>query len=262
MAKNIQLANLYSTMYVDEVFSQRLKDEGFVCPNDKSLCWYRITGESIVNSIIFYSPWSNIPVHLEVGYGIHPLFQKPAYTSSVSYPNRPSSYDFFCTQPLVEDFPINAMRYAPFSADIQVYAPSRAGRGIYTFDSILLSKMNAVTSLEDCYRLHKEQRLSSPHSFLTEKSYRFSSLFIDEAIYVDDAEMYPYFAFTLEQALSYHRQNCQDNPENKVYQLALQEWEERQAALTDGGRKGYLAILEKRKETNMRFCRKRFGLDI
>jgi len=52
MAKK-HIANLHAKNYVDAVFAQSLLDDGFVCPDDKSLCWYRVTnGETRQGTVL------------------------------------------------------------------------------------------------------------------------------------------------------------------------------------------------------------------
>lgn len=64
-------ANVHARRYIEEVFAERLRSEGFVCADNNSFCWYRIVNEKIVNSIIFCSTWVNLPLMLSMGYGIH-----------------------------------------------------------------------------------------------------------------------------------------------------------------------------------------------
>ena len=128
MGKN--KVNLYAKKYIDTVFAQRLLDSGFVSPDDQHLCWYRIKENGLVNSIIFFSRWRNIPVHLEVGFGIHTLFHRPVYTRTIDYTQRPQFVnELFYEKMLVEDCPVNEMRYMPYSGDIPIIAPGREGRG-------------------------------------------------------------------------------------------------------------------------------------
>lgn len=254
--KNKQIMNIHAKRYVDEVFSARLREEGFICPDAKSLCWYRITGEEIVNSIVFFASWSIIPIHLEIGYGIHPLFQKPAHSTSVRYPNRPISHEVFCTQALVENFPISDMRYSVYSGDIQVYAPARNGRGVFTFDCVILPKMESACSIQEVYKMHKAWYLTLHQGQLEKAFYNVSSTFIDEAIYVDDAEMYPYFMPGINRTIDAFHELCQARSNNKEYQVELREWEDRRNALSGMGRLDYLSILEHRKATNLKQCKK------
>lgn len=255
-----QTANIYTKRYVDEVFLNRLLEEGFVCPDDKHLCWYRFNEEGIINSIVFYSCWSNIPVFLEVGYGIHPLFRKPAHTTSIQYSNRPIASEILYHQPLVENVPISSMRYVRYSDDILVQAPGVEGRGIYTFDGILLPRMDSIRTIADCYDFHKQQYLKNIGNDPGSRFRNLSDLFVDEAIYVDDVDMYPYCRNRIEYMVELYQDYCKENPTKKAYQIMRQEWEQRREAFLEGGRTAYVEVLEKRLHDNLLAFKKKVGI--
>lgn len=256
MAKGKTELNIHAGRYVQSVFENRLREEGFTCPDEKRLCWYRLNNGEIVNSIVFFSVWSNMPLMLSVGYGIHPLFQKPVYTGSVNFPKRPIEAEHFLQQPLVENRPINAMGYIRYAEDIQVMAPGCNGRGIFTFDEILLPQMNSVESVETCYLRHKNKRLNYKHDDIATKFASISDIFVDEAIWVGDTEIYPYCIARTNNLIELYQQYCKNDPDNKRYHTELHSWELRKSALVDGTRREYLKVLEKRKLEN-RACMKK-----
>ena len=251
---------MYAKRYVDEVFLNRLLEEGFVCPDDKHLCWYRINEEGIINSIVFYSCWSNVPVFLEIGYGIHPLFRKPAHTTSIHYSHRPYRSETFYQQSIVENVPTNSMRYVRYSDDILVQAPGVEGRGIYTFDGILLPRMDSIRTIADCYEFHKQRQLKSSGDDLDSRFRNLSDLFVDEAIYMDDVDMYPYCRDTIADMVELYQDYCIKNPAKKEYQIVRQEWEQRREALFEGGRIAYVEVLEKRLHNNLWAFKKKVGI--
>ncbi len=59
MAQNKAMANTHAKRYIESVFEQRLREEGFVCSNDKFLCWYRVKNGEILNFITMHSVVSN-----------------------------------------------------------------------------------------------------------------------------------------------------------------------------------------------------------
>ncbi len=273
MAQNKAMANTHAKRYIESVFEQRLREEGFVCPNDKFLCWYRVKNGEILNFIVFYSAWSNMPLMMDVGHGMHPLFQKPVYTPSVHFSDRPDGNDYFRRQSLVEKGPINQMGYSRYAEDIQVMAPGHDGKGIYTLNEIILPQMEDVTTIEECYRKHKQGHLDyKPDNYtlqymeangLTEEAMKFrglSEVFIDEAIYLDDAEVFPYCKDSVERYISSCQECCRLRPNNKEYPKELQRWEQRRSALLDGGRSEYLTILEKRKAETIAYLKKKCGV--
>ena len=261
MAKNKQEINLHSKRYIEAIFEKRLREEGFVCPDDKLLCWYRLKNGEIINSVVFYSLWHKMPLMLSIGYGIHPLFQKPAYSNSVTFPQRPLDRQFFSPQSIVENYPINAMAYAPYSEGIQVMAPGHDGKGVYTFDSILLPQMEAITTIDACYQRHKEDIVNSSVSDLSVKYGAISDVFVDEAIYIGDKEVYQYCAKSINKHIAWFRKCCDEKADKKKYLMELQKWELRKSALLDGTREEYLHILEKNKMDNLAYMKKKHMLE-
>lgn len=256
MARNKQEINIHTKRYVQAVFEKRLREEGFVCPDDKLLCWYRIKDETIVNSIIFYSAWSNMPVMLSIGYGIYPLFHKPPYTNGVNFPQGCYGQEEFTHQPIVENYPISNMAYTPFSDGIWVCAPGHDGKGIYTFDSVLLPKMDAITTIESCYQRHKAIRESKNY----DRPVRYNSVsdtFVDEAIYMDDRDVYPYFENSIERHIAWFQKCYAEKTDKKKYQQELQKWELRKSALLEGAREDYLHILERNRIENLAYMKKK-----
>ena len=94
MSPKKQLRNLHAKAYIQEVFESILRAEGFQCPDDRLLCWYRIHNEEVVNSIIFYTQYPNLPLMLGIGYGIFPSFQKPFYLSNVVSNDHPGQEEY------------------------------------------------------------------------------------------------------------------------------------------------------------------------
>lgn len=257
---NIHHGSIHAKRYIEEVFSEKLQNEGFASPDNQLLCWYRIRNNVIVNSIVFYSAWSNLPLMLSVGYGIHPLFHKPAYTTRLDYPRKPSDSELLREQPLIESGAINAMGYRPFSSDVQVMAPGHGGKGIYTFEGVILPKMKNATTIESCYQMHKDIRMQYKYDNLKTKFAGIASVFVDEAIYIGDTEMYPYCIESAERHIVLLNKRCATNPLSKANRESLKEWELRKSVLTEGGREEYLQILNNRLNTNVHDLRKILGL--
>lgn len=231
-----------------------------MCPDDKLLCWYRIQNQELVNSIVFFTHWSNMPVMLCIGYGIHPLFEEPVYTPSAHFTKRPiEDQERFQEQSIVEDHPINAMAYCPFSQDIEVYAPMHDGRGIYTLDGIILPQMDRIQTVRGAYLHHKEARTANAKrcKWKVDGFGMTSRTFLDMAIFTDDQDAYPACTARAADAVGLYEALCQKKPNSREYQEELQRWQQIQAALQDGGRDPYLTVLEARKEANLRAMKKK-----
>jgi hypothetical protein len=261
MPKSKTLQNIHAKRYIDTVFAEKLQEAGFVCPDDKHLCWYRVRNKEILDSIIFFSCWSDLPVWLDVAYGIQPLFAPPVFTNSVYFSNRPNDPICFRETYLREDGSgkIKSMRY---SEEIQVYAPGYNGRGIYTLEQKLLPLMESIKSFEDIYSHAKKLKFESdPHITIEQAFWVASGAFIDLIIYLNDQELYPYCHERTSRAITWAERDCRRHPSRKDLKVALQHWKERETAFT-GGRDEYLKILEQRKEENIQFLNKKFGIII
>lgn len=262
MAKNKQYINSQAKLYIQAVFEKRLREEGFVCPDDKLLCWYRVVNHEIVNSIIFYTAWSDLPLMLSIGCGIFPLFVEPIFTKSVLFAKRPiNDIERFRNTPIVENYPINTMAYCRFSDDVAVDAPLHDGRGIYTFDSLILPEMDSITTVDAAFMHHKQKRAErNTHS--TNQLGIISNTFADMALYLGAEEVYPECQAGADTAIYLYEDLSTKRPLNPDQTRDLQHWYKIRSAFDHGGRNSYLRTLENQKEVNIHHLKKKFGLSI
>lgn len=242
---NKQIRNLHARNYIQAVFADRLKEEGFVCPNDKLLCWYRVVNNELIQSIYFFSQWSNLPLMMEIGYGIHPTYHKPFSSSDVYISNQPYDERFY-TVAIGSDLPVQ--HYSPYSPDILVYAPKNDGSGITTLDHVVLPTMNSIKSVEECYRFHRKMYCHS--------SFGMSTIMIDEAIQLGNTAAFPNCNRALDKMISVYGKNCEQYPSKKEYQDKLQYARHQKAALLTENRKAYMDILEQRSAKNLQQLKK------
>lgn len=253
--------NAHAKRFIQDVFADRLLAEGFRCPDDKLLCWYRVVNREIVNSICFYTEWSSMPLMVSIGYGIHPLFTLPARIPSVYAPNRPLDAETFRNQELLPNPDIGRCHMNMYHPDAQVYAPE-GGLGIYTLEGVLLPIMGKIQTIEDCYRMHKQQHMSHTNYPVENRLGCTSVTFMDEAIYCNDADVFPYFAPFLEQRIRFYEQECENNPANKAQHAALQHVRLQKLALYEEKRVEYLDYLQQQKAVNIVHLKKKYGITI
>lgn len=250
MANNKIIRNSHAKKYIEAVFASRLREEGFAPSSDTLLCWHRIVNNEIVNSIGFFSRWANLPLMLEIGYGIYPLFVKPFHYSDVYLPNRPWDERFFevkITEPSVNTF-------APYSSDTMVLSPAEQGRGISTFDSIILPQMDSVRTIEECYRINR--KLSQPRPF------GMTLTMIDEAILLNDILAHDNCKRAVEKMLVYYKKQSELYPNQKEYKEALTQIQIQKAALWDKKCEEFLASIQHRKQQNLALMTKRYGITL
>ena len=263
MAKNKTEINIHTKRYVQEIFEARLREEGFICPDDKLLCWYRVKNQEVLNTLIFCSAWPQMPLFLDIGYESAPLFTEPVYIRNVNFNDSTHfRFDCFHRTAILESESISKANLAPYSPDIQVYAPRHGGRGIYTLNEVLLPMFEKTASIEDCYSASKQYHIDQYTRFGGKLFANASREFIDEAIYLDDTEIYPSCRVRTEEALRLYQKLVAKKPTDKALQDILHHWEQLHTALFEDGREVYLDILELRKQKITAKLEKKFGIVI
>lgn len=245
--------------YVQAVFAERLKQEGFQNPENRSISWYRVKNSDIINTITFFSRWNKLPLMPQIGYGIHPLFAEPIYSRNAFLPDPWLDNERFAMQPLVEENPDYPMEYVPYGPNAWVYAPGRDGRGIYTLEKILLPQMDAIHSIADCYEYHKARYLSKTFYTYEDRFNSMSTTFIDEVIYVDDREIYPLCAKKLECSIRILQEVGKDTLSKKDRDMLNTMLLQRQTIL-EHDRETYLTVLRQKKAKNIARIQKSCGI--
>lgn len=250
-ANNKKIRNEHAKKYIQAVFADRLRAEGFVCPDDKSLYWYRIVNKELMHSICFFSQWSNLPLMMGIAYGIHPLFVSPLYSSDVHFA-APVNDERFYPHTITEAEP--PQRYAPYTDDILVYAPQASGRGIYTLEQTILPQMKAVQTIEQCYKFHLEKT--------SKQSRMLTPTIIDEAIYLDDIAAYPNCKLSVERLIPMCQSQCDKFPTNKNYKEELAQLQLQNSVLSGNAKEEFLLVLEHRTQKTIKLLKKKYGISV
>ncbi len=255
MASNKTLLNIHAKKYIQAVFEERLREEGFRCPDEKLLCWYRMRSDALYDTIVFRSSWPNVPLNIEILYEVSPLFFDPLRIPNVHY-NDSTHMRLDCRKHTSnrEAGSINEMEFTLFSPDIQVDAPKHGGRGIYAFDEIILPEINRINTIDDCYQSHKAAQYRKKDGSIDLISA--SREFVAEAIYEEDNEMYPQCRNRILFALSMYERLVENKPNNKELPLILEDWDQLYDALFEDGREAFLKSLGHRMEKNRKLLTK------
>lgn len=248
---NKKIRNEHAKHYIQAVFADRLQAEGFVCPDDNLLNWYRIVNKELIHSVCFFSHWSNLPLMMCIAYGIHPLFVSPFHSTDVHI-SAPVNDERFYLQTITEAAPKQC--FAPYADDILVYAPQTDGRGLYTLEKIILPRINPVQTIEQCYRFHREQA--------SKLSGRMTPTIIDEAIYLNDIAAYPNCKLSVGKLISMYQRQCEIFPTNKHYKDILAQLQLQDRALSDNARAEFLLVLEQRTQRTIKLLKKKFGITV
>lgn len=261
MAKKTEL-NAHARNYIQAVFEERLRASGFSCPDDKLLCWYRLMGGEVMNSIIFVSSFSSLPLHLDIRYGIYPVFEKSLKIPGVKYNESVfTDQERFARQSILEDRPVNAQCYTPYSAEIEVYAPKYGGKGIFTLDQILLPLMDGIQTINQVYEHHKRNTYNHVVWSDSGQIYRHLSLqFIRMALYIGDSEVYPHAIASAENTIRILNEICLRHPDKLEYRLPLEEWNTIHNVLIQKTYEEYREVLEQRQYENLKRLKKDCGI--
>lgn len=245
---NKAVRNTHAKNYIQAVFADRLRAEGFVCPDEKLLYWYRIVNKELVHSVCFYSQWSNLPLTLGIAYSVHPLFEPPFHSGDV-YISDPYGDHFYSMQ-IKEAGPKH--HFASYSDEAFVFAPVENGRGLYTLEQMILPQLNPVETMEQCYRFHLAKA--------RELNRGFSPTIIDEAIYLNDTASFSKCQLAVNRLMRIYQGYCEKFPTKKIYKDTLVQLKLQNRALSENAREELLLSLEQRKQQNIKWLNKKLGI--
>ena len=251
MRNKNEIANRHASEYIAAVFKEALMNSGFVCPDENLLCWYRIKSTEIVNSIVFCTRFSTLPLFLEINYGIFPTFEMPIHIDGVVCNENPDE-ELFTYRCIVEDYP-NGGTKSPFSETILVNAPTQGGRGLHTFTELILPQMDHIETIQEAYIFHKNRRANHPLVQTNPSASPFGELsktFISMALWADDKEMYPYAISQINRAVTLYQKLSAKYPRRKNYAQEFSGWKRLQEVFSTGDRDSYLVELSQKMEQN------------
>lgn len=250
MANNKKMRNAHAAKYIEAVFAPRLREEGFFCPDDRLLCWYRIKNNEIIQSVFFFSCWSNLPLLLQIAYGVHPLFVTPHFMTDVYCPGRPMDERFH--EMTIQEG--DTRLFAPYSDEALVYCPQADGYGVDTFNSVILPILDRIDSMEKCYDYNKK--------IIRGNIAKMSITAIDEAIYLNDLQAIDDCKEALAKRIPHYQNLVEMFPNNKEYAEGLVQSQMQKQALYDDQREEFLRSIEQRKQKTIKFFRKKFGITL
>lgn len=239
--------------YIRVTLADQLRNAGFICKKNHEFCWYRVHGDSVVQSIYFYTQHNYLPAFLEIGFGTHPLFLTPIFPTNPLMRNLPGNEILYPRYILMD----RSNRYC-YSDDILISCPEDEQYGSNLIDSII-DVLNSVESPHDCYELHKQWRKNeiSNGSWID-----VSTHFVDEVIFWDDCKLFPFC-----ENYVYHRcallQNAlRKSPTSSRYIEELNYLQLLGDVLESNNRELYEQLLMERKKRTICMLKKHVGIDI
>lgn len=239
---NNAIRNHHAKMYIDEVFADTLKQEGFINPDGKSISWYRVVNNELVHAVYFHATWGQLPLMgMRLESNVFPLFNKIPYYSSIysSSSNRHCGY----RSKLISDVPDErgTTCMAPYSDDILVYAVRSGERGLYTLKTDALPWFKNAMTLRDYYSLIENEFHNEKNPF-------------DKTPLQDVATLSVFYGNTI------NYENYSECLANLIPCLGDDATRERlvatKAAMDSGNREEFFAHLEVQKQKNIRWLKK------
>lgn len=254
------LVNQHAQAFIREVLADQLIQAGFVSRKEQDIQWYRVVNDNVLQAVLFNTQWAALPMLLAVSYSCHPLFIPPEFPKSVHVPNMMRSIE--AVNPGRYLFKQNNnMVYSPKAA---VTCPNDAYKGADILADIL-SKLDEVKSIEQCYNMHKAGRLKAAEICKLppeELFWNISPDFMDEVVYLDDIEMYPYCRKRIISELERYEKAQQVRKLWNVEKAELESLKFLKAAVLEGKRDGHLRVLEERRAESIRQLKRQTRISI
>ena len=241
-SKNKAIRDYHAKMYIDAVFGDTLKQEGFINPDGKSISWYRVVNNELVHAVYFHATWPDLPLMgLMIESQVFPLFCKPYYYSTIysGFSNRHFGYRVMSIEDLPDENGHTCM--APYSSEIQVMACTSGKHGLYTLETNILPWFQKAMTAADYYRLAAEEYPNPSIMFATSLLPYISAL----SVLLEDAEKYAFYSERIELELP------------KYWNELTRDLLTAAKAVMDGGdRDAFLARLEMQKQKNIKWLKK------
>jgi len=184
--------------FVREVYADRLLQAGFSSYKGEDIHWFRLVNNEVVHAVYFRSSRAGFPLMLEIGYGCHPLFIPPVLQRSPFLQPMNGYEQIYYTIPElipgsmpcgVQHSFIHGLRNKIYRiSDVMVHCPDDDQASQMILEKVL-AVLKPIDTPATCYDVHKRWRAGEIEndSWITMTPY-----FVDEVLYWDDRDLYPY----------------------------------------------------------------------
>lgn len=184
--------------YTREIFAERLREEGFSSYKGQDIHWYRLVNGEVVHAVYFVTQHTALGSLMDIMYGCHPLFVPPVFQKSPYLSGWPGYEQMNgCIPEIIPGSTrsgflgtaILGESNRPYRfPDVLIMCPDNMNNGLDILDRILPVMDDLVTPIT-CYEMHKRVRKGEIEY---ESTTTMSSYFVDEVLYFEDQELYPY----------------------------------------------------------------------
>ena len=240
--------NYHAKMYIDAVFAETLKQEGFVNPDGKSISWYRVVNNELVHAVYFHATYGSVPVQgMCIESRVFPLFYKPMYYSSIytSGSNRHFGYRVMGINDLPDEHGTRLISL--YSNDIWVYTIVTGKKGLYTLEVDVLPWFQKAMTQADYYQLVSDEFVKLGNDF--DRQVILSDA-VALTLYYGDTEKYAAYSQWFAGFLPGYLENVLIADKYKEERLALK------SALDGDTREEFLQQLERGREKTIKWLKK------
>ena len=239
--------------YIRTVFADLLRLEGFISRDGEDLHWYRVVNSEIIQTIYFVAKSDSLALITWVGYGCHPLFTEPLFPSNIRIPNGGN----LCPE-IYWEYPNIKSPNTVFAENCPVLCPRDTYQGRDMLEDFVLSPFNRISSIENCYLFHRDfwfgkglERLWGNQMLMPP--------FFDEAIYVDDKQVYERCLIQIER---WEQEWGQLTKRPAIFQKYYNQMEKQKPVFQGEGRNEYVDFLINRANKNLRKIEQKIGTEV
>lgn len=247
---NDNILDIHAQNYIRLIMAEELRKRGFVSKNGMDLHWYRMVNDSVLQTVCFYTQWNAMPIMMGIAYASCPLFIAPEYPKGVYLSSMLRSRETLHPGRMIAKQDSNAA----FLADAAVMCPSDSFHGLDILVEIL-DKLEKIKSIEDCYEYHKQEYLTVAELVALPKENAFDRIsadFMDEVVYMDDQELYPYCEKRITSELRRYERAQNVRKLSKVEIADRESLSRLQEAILENKREDHLRYLQERANQNLR----------
>lgn len=258
----------HTQRFVREVFAERLREEGFVSYKSEDIHWYRLVNNEVVHAIYFVTRHTALNSFFDIYFGCHPLFIPPVFQKS-PYMHAIPGYEQMNDR-IPDKIPgstflgfkgtmIYGMGNRPYrSPDILIMAPTDKNSGLDILEDIL-SFIADITTQSACYEMHKNWRQGAIEN---ESNITMSTYFVDEVLYWEDEELYPYCEKYVQQWSSALQKMMQaDELKRKDDRAKLERLLKLREVFEHGNRDEYIQSFQDRELQTRKLLKKHANLE-
>ena len=253
--------------FVREVFSERLRQEGFVSYKDEDVHWYRLVNDEVIQAVYFVTRHTTLHTTVDIYYACHPLYIPPILQKSPYMYSLPGYEQMDDSIPETvpgstpygfESLRIYGMYNRPYRIpDVLITCPQDKNNGLDVLEK-LFPVLDSITTPYDCYLMHKKRRAREIESA---NFWNMSSYFVDEVLYWEDETLYPFCRTYVEDtAVCFENLRAEKKLTRREDQELLLRLQRLKAVFHDGSLLAYKEELINREHKNLYLLQKYAGI--